>query len=358
MKNSNYNIMKKRLSLLAKCFILIMVVSCDEPETVVTNFVHPDGSVTRKIEMRNTKNNFAAAVLQVPFDNTWSIKDTISIGEKGDTTWIKTGEKFFKNVDEINLAYDTDSGANKGIPRHAGFKKTFRWFNTGYRFSEKIDRQIAYGYPVKDFLNEEEFLFFYSPESIKSEKENGTDSLVYRALRDSLNKKTDKWTYKNFVAMWIEEFSKLTDGKAGNDMKIGMLKEREDEFVNLIIADEAKFDSLWSNGTILKEFIGESNALKFKTEADTAISIVTRNFLFDFKDYSVRIEMPGKVTMTNGFIDGSGFLLWPVKSDYFLTENYEMYAESKVPNTWAWIVSGLFLVFVFSGVIFRIIKRG
>ena len=47
--------------------ILMMVMSCDEPETVVTNFVHPDGSVTRKIEMRSIKNNFKCRS-QVPFD--------------------------------------------------------------------------------------------------------------------------------------------------------------------------------------------------------------------------------------------------------------------------------------------------
>jgi hypothetical protein len=46
-----------------------------------------------------------------------------------------------------------------------------------------------------------------------------------------------------------------------------------------------------------------------------------------------------------------------VKSDYFLTEPYEMWAESKIPNGWAWIVSGLFIVFVIAGVIFRIIKK-
>ena len=68
--------------------------------------------------------------------------------------------------------------------------------------------------------------------------------------------------------------------------------------------------------------------------------------------------MPGKLTGTNGFIDSSKVLLWPVKSDYFLTEPYEMWAESKIPNTWAWIVSGLFLLFVLTGVIIRIIKKG
>lgn len=350
--------MKKRLSLIAECIILIMVVSCDEPETVVTNFVHPDGSVTRKIEMRNTKNNFAAAVLQVPFDNTWSIKDTISIGEKGDTTWIKTGEKLFKNVDEINLAYDSDSGANKDFPRHAGFKKTFRWFSTGYRFSENIDKQLPNGYSLKNFLNEDELLYFHSPESVKSGKENGPDSLKFRTLSKSINTKVDNWTYKNLASMWIGEFSKLVKDKSGEELITAGLKVREDEFVNVLKGNEEKFDSLWSNGIILKEFIGETNALKYKTEADSAISIVTGNFFLDFKEYSVRMVMPGKVTGTNGFIDSSNVLLWPVKSDFFLTETYEMWAESKVPNRWAWIVSGLFLIFVLTGVVMRVIKRG
>jgi hypothetical protein len=78
----------------------------------------------------------------------------------------------------------------------------------------------------------------------------------------------------------------------------------------------------------------------------------------NFKDYTVRIVMPGKVIGTNGFIDSSQVLLCPVKSDFFLTEPYEMWALSKIPNRWAWIVSGLFLVFVLTGVIIRVIKKG
>jgi hypothetical protein len=85
---------------------------------------------------------------------------------------------------------------------------------------------------------------------------------------------------------------------------------------------------------------------------------VESNILADFKNYSLRIVMPGKLIGTNGFIDSSGVQLWPVKSDYFLTEPYEMWAESKIPNIWAWIVSGLFLAFVLTGVVRRIIKKG
>ncbi|MCX6325821.1 MAG: hypothetical protein NT144_04105 [Bacteroidia bacterium] len=349
--------MKRKPFKLFVSFVLMLVVSCDEPKTVVTNLVHQDGSVTRKIEMRNIKNIFKLSGLQVPFDSTWAVNDTIEISEKGDTTWIKRAEKLFKNIDEINLTYKRDSGANKDISRHAGFKKRFKWFNTEFRFSEKIDKKLSFGYPVGDFLNNEELLYFYSPENVKHDKENSVDSLKFRALSDSVSHKTDTWGMKSLVSMWIGEFTYLTEGKAENDMSMKSLKAREDEFVNIVGADSEKFDSLWGNGIILKKFIGEDNALKFKAEVDTAIESVTRNFFVNFKDYSVRIVMPGKVIGTNGFIDSSEVLLWPVKSDYFLTEPYEMWAESKIPNRWAWIVSGLFLVFVLTGVIIRVIKK-
>ena len=127
--------------------------------------------------------------------------------------------------------------------------------------------------------------------------------------------------------------------------------------MKIFVIKSDKIDSLLKNGVLLREFIGESNALEFRTEADSAFSIVKRNFWVDFKDYSVRIVMPGKLTGTNGFIDSCKMLLWPVKSDYFLTQPYEMWAESKIPNRWAWVVSGLFLIFVLTGVIIRVIKK-
>ena len=350
--------MKRKSVKLTVSLILMLIVSCDEPETVVTNYVHPDGSVTRMIEMRNLKNNFKKSDLQVPFDSTWTIKDSIEINKKGDTTWIKKAVKQFRNTDEINLAYKSDSGANKEMSRQAGFIKRFKWFNTEFQFSERIDKKMLFGYPVKDFLNKEELLYFYSPENLKHEKETGPDSLKFRALGDSLKYKTDLWFTKNLVSEWIGVFSNLVAGKAGKDLTRESLKAHEDEFVKIVEANGQKFDSLWSKGIILGKLIGEENAMKYKTEADTALESVTKDFLINFKDYSVRIAMPGKLIGTNGFIDSSQVLLWPVKSDFFLTEPYEMWAESKIPNRWAWFLSGLFLVFVLTGVIMRVIKKG
>lgn len=353
--------MKKRVLQSVLLMVLLILFSCNEPETIVTNIVHTDGSVTRKIEMKSIEGDvgkrFKIADIQVPVDSTWIVRDSCEVNEKGDTTWIRRAEKLFKSIDEINLSYKSDSGANKKFSRQTMFNKKFKWFNTEFRFSERIDKMLSFGYPVKDFLNNEELLYFYSPEKLKESKENGPDSLKYRALNDSIKQKTDKWTEKNLVSEWIGEFSKLTTGKRSNDITIQSLKAREDEFVKIIEKNEKQLDSLWKNGILLKEFLGEENALKYKTEADSSLSIVTSDLWVNFKDYSVRIAMPGKLIGTNGFIDSSHVLLWPVKSDYFMSEPYEMWAESKVTNRWAWIISGMFVIFVITGLLFKTLRK-
>jgi hypothetical protein len=337
--------------------VILILTSCDEPKTVVTNYVHPDGSVTRKIEMRSTKNKFEKSYLQVPFDGTWTIKDSIAIGVRNDTTWIKTAVKTFRNTDEINLAYKNDSGPNRLFAKRADFSKSFKWFHTEYRFSETFDKIVPYGYPVKDFLNSEELEYFYFPDELKQGKENGPDSLKYKIIADSINKKTDRWVVKCLLAGWIEEFSALTSDKGDSSISKKSLKLRENEFAGILTQNEEKFDSLWKNGVLLKEAIGENNAAKYNAEADTAMEHVVKQVLVDFKEYSERIVMPGKLIGTNGFIDSSKVLLWPVKNDYFLTQEYQIWAESKVPNAWAWIVSVVFVLFVLAGVVLRIIKK-
>lgn len=359
LKNQKSNMMKMKGLKPVLVMVLLFVFSCDEPETIVTNIIHPDGSVTRRIEMRNTENKFEPSKIKVPYDNTWTVRDSIEIGSKKDTVWIKRAEKHFVNADEINKEYLADSGANKEIKRWVNLSKKFRWFNTDYRFAEVIDKKLSYGYPLSQFLNQEELTWVYSPESITSKKRNGPDSLKFRAFEDTIIKKSERWTAKCLVSEWIGHFSKLTEGKADKELSMESLKTREEEFVKLveININNEKFDSLWKNGILLKQFIGESNAIKFRTEADTAIERVTRSFWVNFHNYSVKIVMPGKLVGTNGFMDSTQMLLWPVSSDFFMSEPYEMWAESKVPNTWAWIVSGLFVLFVITGLVIRLRRR-
>ena len=350
--------MKRKLIRMFFLIIMTMMLSCEEPETVVTNIVHPDGSVTRKVEMKNFVNKFDISALQIPLDSTWIVSDSLEFTGEGDTIWVRRAEKLFKNYDEINRTYKADSGYNKATSRRTEFSRKFKWFYTEYRFAEIINKTIPDGYPVSDFLNLEELQWFYSPQYISNEKKSGPDSLKFRALSDTVGIKTEKWIIKCIATQWVAEFGKLTAGRAYEDMTTESLKILQDNLAGIIEANSEEFDSLWSAGIIFKDFAGEDYASKYKTEADSAMNLAVEKILIDFNDYTVRIAMPGKLTGTNGLIDSARLLLWPVKSDYFLAQNYEMWAESKTSNIWAWVVSGVFILFVLTGMVVRAMKKG
>jgi hypothetical protein len=172
-------------------------------------------------------------------------------------------------------------------------------------------------------------------------------------LSDTIDKKYMNWIVKNYAILWVQEFSKLTTGKAGPELTARLPGKLEDKFIEVINQNQEKFDSLWSAGVLSKKILGEEDGVKFKTEADSALSAATNMLLADYKIYSVHIVMPGKLIRTNGYIDSARRLFWPVNPDLFFCDTYEMWAESKTPNIWAWVVSGLFLLFVFTGIILK-----
>jgi hypothetical protein len=350
--------MKRRSLKMAAAFFIVLAASCNEPETVLTNVVHRDGSVTRKIVMRNAKNEFDISSIQLPVDSTWTISDSLEIGKKGDTTWVRRAEKLFRNIGEINLAYKNDSGYNRSLKRHADFKKKFRWFNTEYRFSEIIDKKLVHGYPLDKFFNEKELLWYYSPGELHTEKLSGADSLMYKALEDSTKNREELWLVKCFISEWIGDFTDLTGRSGRGKVSEDKLRAREGEFYDIAKRTESDFDSLWSSGYILNEFIGDSLATIYRAEADSAISIVTEKIFGDFKDYKVKIEMPGRLTGSNGFPDSRRIVLWPVSSSFFMAEPYEMWAVSRVSHPWAWIVSAVFVLFVITGIVVKTKKEG
>lgn len=354
--NPIYDIMKNRNIKLLLALLLVLTGSCNEPKTIVTDIIHADGSVLRKLEMRNSQNSFKVKDIQVPYDSTWTTRDSMEINAAGDTTWVRRAEKLYKSAEELNRDYKADSSANRHISRRVEFGKKFRWFNTEFTYAEIIDNKLLHGYPVEDFLTGDEIKWFYSPYNLNEEKEKGPDSLKYRAFNDTVKSKVEKWTVRCFVSEWIFEFARLASDK--RQISADSLKLHEDDYYRIIGKYDKDFDSLWSNGTILREMIGEVNANRFRNEADSAIKIVTDRFFINFSDYTVRTRMPGKLTLATGLIDSAGFVNWPVKSDYFLAKAYIMKAESKVPNLWAWIVSGIFMLFVFTGILLRKTGKG
>jgi hypothetical protein len=221
-----------------------------------------------------------------------------------------------------------------------------------------VQKQFRHGSPVSDVLNKEELDYFYSPEEAVDKLEKGPDSTKYKALKDTIDMKTGTLLFKCAVADWVSEFTDMTKGRTGSDLSYESLHAREGELLKIVQESQQHFDSLWNNGIIIRKFIGEGNVEKFRKEADSSLNIVSNRLFINFNEYTVRMVMPGKLIGTNGNLDSVKNLFWPVKSDYFATQDYRMWAESRETNMWAWIVTGVFLLFVAAGLIFKSIKRG
>jgi len=339
LKEARTSGMKKRIFLVIA--LLLSVISCNEPETTVTDCVGRDGSVVRKAELKNNNNELALKDFAVPVDSTWKLHDSLSISEEGDTTWFLLAEKLFKSADEINKAYLADTGKNSNVPRSALFEHKFKWFTTSFYFSEKCGRSLDYGYPVAKFLNPEEIEFMKMPPVKWREMLAGPDSLRYTALGDSIDEHSTKWMAKSFVSEWIEETGAMCIA-AGKDTIIKkILRVHEEEFDTLILLNP-EFSKSYA------KIIGDSIFGKFQPELDSAFKICDEKMdrFISFKDYTMQIVMPEKVKSSNGYLMPGGEVAWAVKGELFLTDDYIMWAETKEVNYWAIFLTALALLVI------------
>jgi len=353
--------MKTKKLYIISLLALFSLYSCIE--TTLTNTIHADGSITRRIQIKDMDDrNFSSYANRVPYDSTWNVTDTFEIAEKNDTTWVRIVEKHFLNVEEINHTYASDSGCNKSYKREAKFEKKFHWFNTIYVYSENFGELLKHGIPIEKYLSKKELEYFYLPEDLVAERLKGADSTTVKQFVDSTETKVEDWVVRNLYSEWKEEFIILSAAKGKDSELREFLKNKDDDmFVKLkLLVDDSTSTNVDSTiNLLLLEILGGQMYKDYKTEADSAINIVEKvvEKALSFTAYSVKSNMPGEMIATNGFIGDKAEIYWPLKMEYFLAAPYSMYAESKISNTWAWIVSGLFLLFVLTGLIVRILRK-
>jgi hypothetical protein len=331
--------MKRRIIL--SLTLLMIVISCDGPETTVTNYVRRDGSVMRKAELKYSKNEFSLTDFSVPVDSTWKLHDSISISDRGDTTWFLLAEKLFKSADAINEAYLADTGKNSVVPRSASHQLTFKWFTTGWRFAEKCGKSLTHGYPAENYLTPEEMEIRKLPSEIWEEMLAGPDSLKYKNLNDSLDAHTQIWLIRSFVSEWIGDVSALCAASGKDTTVASALRSHETVFDEKELSDDGF-------KITCAAILGDSVFQKVKPELDSAMKISEKKFdrSLSFTNYTMKTVLPLKVRASNGYGMPGGEITWPVNGDLFLTEDYVMWAETREVNYWAVFLTALVLIII------------
>lgn len=389
--------MKRKIKISITLLSMVFLFSCDY-ETHVINTVHEDGSVTRKVIIKNdSEREFESKKFRVPIDSTWTIEYTEELNENDDTIWILTAEKHFASVEGINNEYNNDTGSNRSLKRSADFLKSFKWFNTVFRYSETVEKVLTINCPASGFLSKEELAFYYLPDKVKGDLKSGSDSLRYRALADTVETKSEVWMWTGMVRQYIEIFYDLFGDHPDLTIDREEMSEKESAFVHQIMAmeqseqekeeetlqeiDEGKEEEIERTlekieqeealnekedmEILITAVLGDSFYASFKPELDSALAVLetVAEPFFAAENYDMEIRMPGRIIATNGYADtnpesnGAGGILWTVQGDYFFLEEYEMWVESKISNYWAWIVTAVFVLFVITGLVVRARKR-
>lgn len=330
--------------------VLVFLHGCNEPETIVTNVVHPDGSITRKVEMRTSKREFDPEEFRVPVDSTWTHSYSFEVSEGGDTTRVLVAEKLFPDAGSITEEYSREWGsANSALVRSAIFRKSFRWFTTSYRFTEKVQRSLPYGYPVSNFLSNEEVEYLMLPGSVADDLREGADSIYYSALGDSVEAHIELWFMKGWVNGWVLVAGKMLEEAGADEEFIGVFQGYE----NKLLESMDPFES--SLSSILLSLLGEETMTRYGSVFDAAEDSVEINMelFWSFGEYTVKTLMPGNLKDCNGYISASGEVAWQVRPELYFFEDYTMWAESHRANRWAWYVSGGFVLLVAAGIVIR-----
>lgn len=338
----------------------MLMFSCDKYETKVKNVVHKDGSVTRTVEMKKTsKEDFNPEEYLVPVDSTWKIEYSLEIGEAADTTWILSAEKEFESVDQINAEYKADSGDNKSLKRHAEFHKKYRWFYTEYRYEEIVESIMDLDLEPDSFMSPEEIKCFYLPQSIAKNIKSGSDSLKYKELDELIEKNMEAWFWSALVKQWVLNLHSLASENSNYSLSLPELQSNEEQFLFYLEKYADQDDYL--PDSVVKFVMGQDFIDDFDVEIDSAFMMLESSFetYMDANHYELEVCMPGKLTESNGYIitneelTENRNLLWSVSADYYFTQDYIMWAESRINNIYAWIISAVFVFFTALGLLRR-----
>ncbi|MCP4312145.1 MAG: hypothetical protein GY790_12840 [Bacteroidetes bacterium] len=337
---------------------ILFMFGCDEYNTNVTNTVHADGSVSRKVIMtNNTSEDFDPGKYQVPLDSSWTLEYSMEISEKQDTVWILTGEKHFESVEAINADYEADTGANQLMQRSARFTKKFRWFNTVYRFEESVEGIMDIDNPIEDYFSETELAHYFLPGKVRESLVSGADSLQYMALADTIESLMEDWFTSSLLKQMILNMQLLLSSKADYSLSLEELQSCEPALLDFVLNGDLGDD--FFPDSVLSAVFSHSFLEAHKTDMDSAVTMLDTDLegYLEAESYDLEIRMPGTIIGSNGYPLGTDEavaptgMLWTVSGDYFFVDDYTMWVESKIPNHYAWIISGIFLVFAITGLI-------
>jgi len=360
--------------------ISILSFSCTNNEEMLT-VINTDGSCYRKFVNTAdsafiTGDTAKSNPFPVDLDSNWKITWSYLTPEihtiwpiknwkwdKSDTAkkLIVTATRDFSNTKEMGDKFRFGKSHEwHNIKSTCVLDKKFRWFYTYYNYKEIYPKIKTFdNVPLSKYMSSDEASFWFTgkPELLK-----GMNGIEIREYIGDLENKYNSWfahnlwnvEYKTLLTNYVllnpkpmsktrleqardSVFTKNMSFKNNGEMELEMYQCLDKYFKT------TAFSTLWD--------MKESPMKKFEDNLDSL------QFIEYFtKSVNYKMLLPGKITEPQNAIVNGDTLVWKLTAYRMVYGDYEIEAQSRKANVWAFIVSG-FILIIAAGSYFLKLKR-
>jgi hypothetical protein len=328
----------KTQNIILSFIIMLLVIFSACREVTVTTKVNPDGSFTRIIRVTGDSSDVFRTDLPFPVDESWArmpSKDT-----SDSTKYIMTYTKSFRNNVELNAEIKSDTSQYRNLERNISVTKKFRFFFSYLTFKEVYKSanpftQLDY----RKYLTEEEILWAtglkipYNPAD-SARKDEADDKFseflissavgeVESTMQDGIKRLNYPQLNPAYISVYHDSLYKNLDGwnfKDGDDILALYHKWSGNEAFLLL------------------------NDLKPPLFEDFTKKMDKLGTVFELEGYTEEVEMPGLITATNSAMLNGNQVRWEFQPMSVMIRDFEMSAESRVINYWAFVLAGVVML--------------
>lgn len=331
---------------------LTLLCGCPDRKSVTTK-INRDGSCSRSIgsfDPRDFKGiDSVLHNLPIPVDMSWNL-ETIN-----DSTAVL--RKDFTSVGALNASYARDESKLKMYKRNMELTKKFRWFHTVFHYRETYEG-ILTEIPLMNYMSKAEAETFKMDNQEDHPLFIGLDSKARKSLIDNIEERFGLWLHANMYSMIVDDIINVADSlkmldknsinnKALKDSVQYQIDKLEKQIITFDFSDD-QLDLISLVNLMAHELdldsIAKRNIGRIYNEDFFEERYEDKLFAGITDDYGNRLIMPGLLIDTNAESLKGDTLKWNVDLIKFIDSDYEMFAESKVTNYWAYVLSGLIIL--------------
>lgn len=330
---------------------LTFLFGCPERKTVTTE-INRDGSCTRTIgsfDPRNFKGiDSVLHNLPIPVDQSWNL-ETIN-----DSTAVLTKE--FKSVSDLNALYSADESELNVYKRKVELTKNFRWFHTVFQYRETYEGVLT-EIPLANYMSEAEAETFKSENSEDQPLLANLEPKARESLVDNIEERFSFWLHDNIYSMAFDDIIEVIDSLKLIEKQMINVAQVKDTVKHQIEKDGKQMITFDFGDELTMPELAEIIGVEMGIDSIALLELGEALYSFNLDekyedeifagltdDYDNELLMPGLLTDTNAELLKGDTLSWDVDVIKFMDSDYVMFAESKVTNRWAYMLSGFIIL--------------